>query len=91
MANKALERELLILKHQAEESQQEAQKLALRLDTTLLNLATKNQITLVHEEISGLRAVVRALELEKLARQDESAAKQLAQATQVMNKIIQAP
>ncbi|KAL2651563.1 hypothetical protein R1flu_019691 [Riccia fluitans] len=44
MANEALERELVLLKHQAEESQQEAQKLALRLDTALLNLATKNQI-----------------------------------------------
>ncbi|KAL2620646.1 hypothetical protein R1flu_000851 [Riccia fluitans] len=79
MVNEALERELVILKHRAKESQQEAQKLALRLDTALLNLATKNQIiTQVHEEISGLRAVVRALESEKLARQDESAAKQLA-------------
>ncbi|KAL2632023.1 hypothetical protein R1flu_016709 [Riccia fluitans] len=71
MANEALERELVILKHQAEESQKEVQKLPLRLDTTLLDLATKNQIiTQVHEEILGLRATVRALESEKLARQE---------------------
>ncbi|KAL3696328.1 hypothetical protein R1sor_010404 [Riccia sorocarpa] len=78
LANEALEKELVLLRHQAEESQQEAQKLAVRLETALSNLATKNQIIMqVHEEISGLRAVVRALELEKLAQENDASAKQL--------------
>ncbi|BBN02712.1 hypothetical protein MPTK1_2g17480 [Marchantia polymorpha subsp. ruderalis] len=75
-ANEALEKELVILRLQSEESQQEAHKLAVRLDAALSNLATKNLIIKqVHDEISGLRAVVKALELEKLKIQDEIVSK----------------